>query len=181
MPPKEVTPGLGLDAFSCPHCGAFADQHWFKMFAQSFNRNDKPFVFTTDAFQQTTPKGMEEKDRKAFLQFFKRFKKNEVTYLVHEYGETCHWEMANACLSLCHSCEGWSIWIKDRLAWPAYSIKIEAHPDIPANIKDDFIEAAEIAEKSPRGSAALSRLIVQKLMAILEKPGRISTTILPPW
>jgi hypothetical protein len=32
MPPKEVMPGLALDSFSCPHCGAFADQHWFRTF-----------------------------------------------------------------------------------------------------------------------------------------------------
>jgi hypothetical protein len=52
------------------------------------------------------------------------------------------------------------------------ALKIEPHPDIPANVKDDFVEAAAIAETSPRGSAALSRLIIQKLMLDLGESGK---------
>lgn len=64
------------------------------------------------------------------------------------------------------------MWIKDRLIWPAHTLKIEPHPDTPADAKDDFIEAASIVEASPRGSAALSRLIVQKLMMHLGGQGK---------
>ena len=110
--------------------------------------------------------------KKDYAQFLRRFKKNEVTYTYHQYGESCNWEMLNVYLSMCHSCDAFSVWIKDKLVWPAHSLKIEPHPDIPADIKDDFIEAAEIVEKSPRGSAALSRLIVQKLMSHLGGEGK---------
>ena len=40
------------------------------------------------------------------------------------------------------------------------------------DIKDDFVEAASILNASPRGSAALSRLIVQKLMSYLGGQGK---------
>jgi hypothetical protein len=101
-----------------------------------------------------------------------RFKKNEVTFEVRKYACNSHWRMLNMFISQCHSCSAFAVWIKDRLVWPAHTLKIEPHPDMPANVKDDFIEAAEIVEKSPRGSAALSRLIVQKLMIDLGETGK---------
>jgi Domain of unknown function (DUF4145) len=115
---------------------------------------------------------MEEDAAKTFSALRARFKKNEVTYEVHRYSHSCSWEMMNTAVSICHSCDAFSVWIKDKLVWPAHQLKIEPHPDIPADIKDDFIEAAEIVDKSPRGSAALSRLIVQKLMSHLGGEGK---------
>jgi hypothetical protein len=82
---------------------------------------------------------------------------------------------------MCHSCDAFAFWVKDRLIWPAHSVKVEPHPDIPADIKDDFIEAADIVEKSPRGSAALSRLIVQKLMSHLGGEGKDINAIIASW
>jgi hypothetical protein len=172
MPPKEVIPGLALASFSCPHCGAFADQHWLRMFARGFERDNEPVVYTAEGFQNVDVDQLEKDDRKAFVALHKRFKKNEVTYQYKQYGENCNWEMVNAHLSMCHSCEAFAIWIKDKLMWPSHSLKIDPHPDIPADIKDDFIEAADIVERSPRGSAALSRLIVQKLMSHLGGEGK---------
>jgi hypothetical protein len=172
MPPKEVIPGIGLDSFSCPHCGAFADQHWFRIFPRSYQRDNKPIVFKLEDFTKAKFDSLEGKEKKRFAELFQRFKKNEITYDQHEFGENCAWELLNAFISMCHSCDAFALWIKDKLIWPAYSIKIDPHPDIPADIKDDFVEAADIVERSPRGSAALSRLIVQKLMNHLGGQGR---------
>lgn len=172
MPPKEVVPGLALDSFSCPHCGAFADQHWFRIFVRGFRDDNKPFVMAEEDFKKIKLAEMDHKQKNGLLEWFKRFKKNEVTYSVEEYGENCRWEMTNAHMSMCHSCEAFAIWIKDKLIWPAHEIKIEPHPDIPAEIKDDFLEAAAIIDVSPRGSAALARLIVQKLMSHLGGQGK---------
>ena len=101
-----------------------------------------------------------------------RFKSHEVTYEVKRRSSNSQWEMVNMFMSRCYACDGFAVWIKDQLAWPAHSVKIEPHQDIPANIKDDFIEASKIVQKSPRGSAALSRLVVQKLMADLGESGK---------
>ncbi len=173
MPPKEVTPGLALDSFSCPHCGAFADQHWFRTFVRSYQRDDNPSVVTKDDFTKAKFDGMDdEKEKKAFLDFFKRFTKNEVTYSVVPYGETCNWELVNAYISLCHSCDAFAIWIKDSLVWPAKEYQIEPHEDMPPDVKEDFIEAATIIDHSPRGAAALVRLAIQKLMVDLGEKGK---------
>lgn len=113
-----------------------------------------------------------EDNREKWKAFYSRFKKNEVTNEVLSNSSNSYWRMMNMFMSRCYSCEGFAVWNEDRLAWPSHSLKIEPQPDIPADIKDDFIEAADIVEKSPRGSAALSRLIFEKLMAHLGGRGK---------
>src|SRR5262249_8426724 len=46
------------------------------------------------------------------------------------------------------------------------------HEDMPPDVRTDFVEAAEIVDKSPRGAAALLRLAIQKLMPHLGESGK---------
>lgn len=46
------------------------------------------------------------------------------------------------------------------------------HPDMPEEIIADFLEAREIASRSPRGAAALLRLCIQKLCKVLGESGK---------
>jgi hypothetical protein len=171
MPPKQITPALALDSYSCPHCGALSHQHWFRTFAAGFERGKKPSVFRLANFQRVDGRQIDADESKRIAAFEKRMKKNEVTYEVLKYGVDCTWQLANIHLSLCHSCDGWAVWIKDTLAWPAQEFTIEAHEDMPADVRADFEEAAAIVDRSPRGSAALLRLALQKLMVDLGEKG----------
>jgi hypothetical protein len=172
MTGKEVAPQLGQDSFSCPHCGALAHQHWFRIFARSSQRDDKPFVYRSEDFTKAKFETLEREEKKQYAEFFKRFKKNEVTYEQHRHGENCTWELANAYLSMCHSCDAFAVWIKDGLVWPAKEYQVEPHEDMPPDVKEDFIEAASIIDQSPRGAAALVRLAIQKLMVDLGEKGK---------
>jgi hypothetical protein len=172
MAGTEVAPQLGLDSYSCPHCGALAHQIWFKVNPEEFRRNEKPIVLSLVDIGNHAKRARSDPEKTARADaLLNRFEKNEVTFVVEDYLRP-DLQMMNMFLSRCYACDAFAVWIKDRLAWPAHSLKIEPHPDIPANVKDDFVEAAGIAETSPRGSAALSRLIIQKLMVDLGEGGK---------
>jgi hypothetical protein len=172
MPPKEIIPALGLESYSCPHCGALANQFWFSVLPKSFEKGNKPFVTQVDRLKTIKLDDFEEKARNRFVAAILRLEKNDVTYESNVQSQYSNWEMLNLYLSRCYSCDGFGVWIRDTLIWPSRNVAIEPHPDIPGDVKADFIEAASIVNISPRGSAALARLVVQKLMSHLGGQGK---------
>ena len=75
-------------------------------------------------------------------------------------------------ISKCDACNKVMLW-KDAVAvWPRSSLAPEAHPDFPAGLRGDYEEARQIYNDSPRASAALLRLCLQKLCAHLGAPGK---------
>lgn len=116
--PKQVAPKLNADAFSCPHCGAFAHQHWDKLSVGGF----------------------------------------------HEFPEY-H-------LSLCSSCWLPALWRMEQIVYPGDKPPFEPHPEMPADVVLDYEEARSVFAASPRSSAALLRLALQKLVLHLGLAGR---------
>ena len=82
-------------------------------------------------------------------------------------------ELVNVSLSQCFSCDGFSIWVKDKLMYPATETAFIAHEEMPEAVKDDFNEAASIVDKSARGAAALLRLAIQKIVIELGEKGEL--------
>ena len=74
-------------------------------------------------------------------------------------------------LALCHHCDQYSLWLKEKMIYPEESGIQMPNPDLRDDIKADYIEARSIVNKSPRGAAALLRLCVQKLCEQLGQPG----------
>ncbi|MBF7143871.1 MULTISPECIES: DUF4145 domain-containing protein [Pseudomonas] len=82
-------------------------------------------------------------------------------------------------VSRCSHCGMDSYWhLPDDAEERAYMIIPNAtlapmpHPEAPEDIKSDYMEAREIAVRSPRGSAALLRLCIQKLCIELGEKGK---------
>jgi hypothetical protein len=94
-------------------------------------------------------------------------------------------------LSICSHCGEKSVWrevweenqadsqssakssvSKAELIFPDASIAPMPSEDMPQDIKDDYLEARTIVNRSPRGAAALLRLCVQKLMPHLGGGGK---------
>jgi hypothetical protein len=179
MSRAPVPPSLAAASFSCPHCGAHADQHWFKVIPDSYRKDSIPRVCTATVIDALIKKlenkrddeEDDDRDNKGMREFIGRIEKNEVTYFINSTSSNSVWEMVNLNLSRCHSCKGFTIWVKDGIIYPAHDVAILPHEDMPADIKPDFIEAAEIVDKSPRSAAALLRLAIQKLMPHLEENG----------
>lgn len=79
---------------------------------------------------------------------------------------------------VCEHCNKISYWYQERMIIPSDSPIQPPHPDMPEDIVPEYNEARSIFGRSPRASAALLRLAVQKLMPLLgEKSGNINNDI----
>jgi hypothetical protein len=90
--------------------------------------------------------------------------------------------------ALCFSCERSNVWVAEasgfrdeydsytppyELVWPAIQLLGPApHSELPDSLLDDFEEARRTVSVSPRGSAALSRLVLQQLLVHLGGKGK---------
>ncbi|RWZ82724.1 MAG: DUF4145 domain-containing protein [Hydrotalea sp. AMD] len=80
--------------------------------------------------------------------------------------------LQNTMTSKCGHCQQISIWINQKMVYPLTGNVEMANPDLPADIMNDYNEAKDIVNISPRGSAALLRLAVQKLCVHLGEKGK---------
>ncbi len=62
----------------------------------------------------------------------------------------------------CDACDALGIWLDAQLVFPVSDLTIEPNSDMPASVKKDFVEAILVFKSSPKASAALLRLAVQR-------------------
>ncbi len=74
--------------------------------------------------------------------------------------------------SQCVRCSQVSFWQESTMIFPTISSAPRPSTDMPEDVAYDFNEAREILAKSPRSSAALLRLALQKLCKHLGQPGK---------
>lgn len=72
----------------------------------------------------------------------------------------------------CDHCSQVSFWHQNEMIFPTASIAPFPSADMPADTAEDFNEAREVLARSPRSSAALLRLALQKLCKHLGQPGK---------
>lgn len=73
--------------------------------------------------------------------------------------------------SVCEHCKKISYWYDQKMIIPSDSPVQPPHPDMPEEIIAEYNEARSIFGRSPRAAAALLRLAVQKLVAVLGEKG----------
>jgi hypothetical protein len=72
----------------------------------------------------------------------------------------------------CTHCNDYSLWIGSSMIYPE-EIPVESpNNDLTDDIKEDYLEAANIINQSPRGAAALLRLSIEKLVNSLDAGGK---------
>lgn len=80
--------------------------------------------------------------------------------------------MRDGSFSFCLHCSNYAFWHQDSLIFPSSTTAPRANVDLPEDIIKDYEEASSILGKSPRGSAALLRLCIQKLCKYLGESGK---------
>ncbi len=81
-------------------------------------------------------------------------------------------------ISECDHCGEPSFWQGGKMIFPYSGTAPLPNPDLPSDIKNDYTEARNIIELSPRGAVALLRLAIQKLCVhVGEKGKNINTDI----
>ena len=172
MPPKHVAPAITLQAFSCPHCGALADQSWFWVRASVTEKGEPPFLLTPDKLERLRKDFGTKEEMVAMLKHATRQATGRPFLKKLQESKWADYELENVHISRCYSCRDIAIWKYDTLLHPPTRYEIEPNEDLPEDIRADFDEARLILDLSPRGAAALLRLCIQKLCKHLGKPGK---------
>lgn len=72
----------------------------------------------------------------------------------------------------CSHCDQYSVWQEGKMIYPDFKGIEPPNEDLAKGIRDDYLEATSIFQKSPRGAAALLRLAIQKLCIQLGEKGK---------
>ncbi len=175
---KHVQPSISSKSFSCPRCGAHADQSWYEVFAHQIS--DEPYIprLVTDETVLRIKKELETERRPAQIEILKsillRFKGLATGIPVLDQissGKYVSYTLENIHVSECYSCKAISIWHYDKILYPPSRYEIEPNADLHEDIRADFDEARAALDFSPRSAAALLRLCIQKICKQLGLPG----------
>ena len=80
--------------------------------------------------------------------------------------------LENTVIAKCTHCKMFTMWHNEKIVYPFTGNVEMANPDLPDDIKNDYNEAKDIVNISPRGAAALLRLAIQKLCMHLGEKGK---------
>lgn len=173
MSKTVAPPSTSATAFDCPHCGAFTTQHWYALHAQQISDEKRVPSFPDALIMTLAAKTSElEPDQKARLQRWVGKMLSGLVVLDESRASSYGHDVGNLHLSECFNCNNVAVWVHDKLVFPAQRAGVFPNADLPEELGADFNEAREIVGSSPRGAAALMRLVVQKLCAHLGEKGK---------
>lgn len=152
-------PATDKTAFHCPACQTYAMQYWHAVHLAELTHNRAAHgdhrALIRD-FNQSTLK--------------KRLSSGVPTK--SGSGRRANYQLFCAYVAQCSYCQEISLWINDRQLYPLSSPAQPPHADLPDSLRRDFEEARAILQYSPRGAAALLRLVTQKLCKELGESGK---------
>ena len=79
--------------------------------------------------------------------------------------------------SFCSYCGSASLWLDNEIIYPLGQSIPPPNDDLPANAREMYVEAGNIAQQSPRAACALLRLAIEMLLNHLGETGTISSGI----
>ena len=159
-------------AFNCPHCHAFAQQHWHQLLGERL-RTTIPKLVTQENVREAKRTWSSDPAKTHSFQSLTSLKRLATgsPSVASTVQHTAH-TIENVFLANCQQCANVSIWIYDRLIWPRQSSAPPPNDDLPEDVRALYDEARNIVKDSPRGATALLRLSVQILCKHLGQPGK---------
>jgi hypothetical protein len=167
-------PSLSETAFVCPHCGAFTTQHWYKLRADRIGEKERtPSIPDAGARERIAKaKELEPESKDRLIDWVDKILQGLVLIDRNQTGAYAYNDVENLHLSECFNCKKVAVWVHKSLVFPSQKAGVLPNADLPADLVADFEEARSIVGSSPRGAAALMRLVVQKLCAHLGEKGK---------
>lgn len=138
-------PAIDQIRFDCPHCHAFAQQTWFLCNPRVHQSTEGQANAILSSDLEITGQAWVSRSDSVF---------------------------GNLSVSQCYSCKKLAVWVLGNIVYPVTKVSIPPNPDLPEDIKADYLEAASIADQSPRSAAGLLRLCIHKLCEHLGAPER---------
>lgn len=72
-------------------------------------------------------------------------------------------QILNGKVGFCSHCEDHTVWVGKTMIYPSASSAPKPIEDMPEEVRQDFDEARQVVDDSPRAAAALLRLAMEKL------------------
>ncbi|MBI2084298.1 MAG: DUF4145 domain-containing protein [Candidatus Aenigmarchaeota archaeon] len=91
---------------------------------------------------------------------------------IKEVNSPSHIQVSGLISAFCEHCKEFSLWLNGEIVYPELTSISPPNEDLSESIKQDYLEAGSIVNKSPRGAAALLRLSIEKLVNQLESNGK---------
>lgn len=155
-----MVPKFESNKFQCPHCQTLATQSWFDAdSAGSISMSIINDIYLNhrsdiDSFIQ-----------KYIVQFLNRADNNFQRRLYQFIPK-------GLSVATCSSCEKFTLWVNKEIVFPRKALISLPNEDLDDDIKALYLEASTILMDSPKGSTALLRLALQKLLKQVGKSGK---------
>ncbi len=174
MQTKTTSPSLSGTAFDCPHCGAFTTQYWYELHGEAIaNERRTPHIPDEQWQENVRELPVDHPVRATLLDWMKKMERGQVFLGENGSGKyTSYPSVNNLFISKCFNCQEISVWVHQSLVYPPQKSGSAPNQDLPDEVLQDYEEARNILNLSPRGAAALLRLCVQKLCAWLGEKGK---------
>ncbi|WP_162917648.1 DUF4145 domain-containing protein [Dongia deserti] len=170
---RYVAPTTGETAFNCPHCGALAKQFWHSAYVCELPKDQVPTIMKWTEQEEQFASQIEDETGRDWFRAWATKKASGVAFIDMEPQYiNSKLRLENVTISKCFNCNSVGLWLYDRLIWPEPGDGPPPHPDLPEDLLPDYIEASAILKRSPRGAAALLRLVIQKLCARIAGTGK---------
>ena len=170
MPDPEYTsPTIDRAAFNCPHCSAYAHQLWYAGAVRTMEGRNPPY------FGEKEIAALVNSQEQVLIQDELEIWKKNISARKLVVGDSVAQlnprSLHNVWFSQCAHCKNFAIWRHNCIVWPQTGNAPPPNSDLPDDIRSNYEEASAILGSSPRGAAALLRLVIEKLCKHLGESG----------